>query len=131
MNHAGNDKFCPVSTDSCIYPGDILTYECTVMGGHGGITVWKGTAFNCSQSDNEINLLHRRFQSDAVMCNNGTIVGLGIRVENNSSFTSQLNVTVTADVIGESVECVHDNGTLTTIRSSIVTASNGKCMHKL
>ena len=97
------------------------------MGGLGGITVWKGTAFNCSQSDNEINLLHRRFQSDAVTCNNGTIVGIGIIVENNSSFTSQLNVTVSPDVVGESVECVHDNGTLTTIGSSIiVTTSNGK-----
>ena len=99
------------------------------MGGFGGITVWRGTAFNCSQSDNEIILLHTRFQSDADMlktCNNGTIVGRGIRVENNSSFTSQLNVTVTPDVIGESVECVHDNET--TIRSSIVTASNGKCI---
>ena len=97
------------------------------MGGLGGITVWKGTAFNCSQRDNEIALLHGRFQSEKT-CNNETIIGRGIRVENNSSFTSLLNVTVTPDVIGESIECVHDNGTLTTIGSSIVTTSNGKCI---
>ena len=128
MHHAGNE-FRPVSTGSCIYPGDIMTYECTVMGGLDGITVWRGSAFNCTMSDNEIVLLHGRFQSESdtlKMCNDGTIVGRGIIVENNSSFTSQLNVTVTPGIIGESVECVHDiNGTI--IGSSIVT-SNGMCI---
>ena len=38
--------------------------ECTVMGGPGGATVWRGTALNCTMSDHEIVLLHCHFVSD-------------------------------------------------------------------
>ena len=39
----------------------------------------------------------------------------------NSYYTSQLSVTVTSDIIGESIECVHDNYeyTNTTVVGSI------------
>ena len=40
-------------------------------------------------------------------CNNGAIVGRSLRVEDNSSYTSQLNVTVSSDMFGESIECAH------------------------
>ena len=61
-------------------------------------------------SYHEIVLLHSHFVSDTgtfKTCNNGAIVGRSFRVEDNSSYTSQLNVTVSSDMIGESIECVH------------------------
>ena len=101
------------------------------MGGPGGATVWRGTALNCTMSDHEIVLLHSRFESNTGtlrICNNGAIVGRSLRVENNSSYTSQLNVTVSSDMIGESIECAHDHGTTDTIGSSTLTAT-GTYMH--
>ena len=45
----------------CACPGDTLTYECTVVG--AGSTIWTGSAFNCSNSNYMILLLHNRFSS--------------------------------------------------------------------
>ena len=82
----------------CVCPGDTVTvtYECTVTGGQGETTVWKGGAFHCPSNKHEIELLHSRFTSESEdeafgYCNDGAIVGRGLRVENNS-YTSQLNV---------------------------------------
>ena len=123
-------KQVTVSTGSCTCPGSTLTYECTVVGGSGGATVWRGTVFNCPLSDHEIVLLHGRFESDTgtfKTCNNGAIVGRGLRVEDNSSYTSQLNVTVSPDMIGESIECSHDHGgTTNVIGSSMLHTITGK-----
>ena len=91
----------------------LLTFECSVIGRPVGSTVWNGSAFNCSLE--EIALPHHRFTSEnsAIIndifgtCNNGFIVGQGLRSE-NGCYTSQLNVTVTPDMIGKSIECVHD-----------------------
>ena len=71
-----------------------------------------------------------RFESDTGThrtCNNGAIVGWSLSVENNS-YISQLNyVTVSSDMIGESIECAHDhNGAM--IGSSTLTAT-GTYMH--
>ena len=55
-------------------------------------------------------LLHSHFESDTGtlrMCSNGAIVGRSLRVEDNNSYTSQLNVTIGSDMIGESIECIH------------------------
>ena len=121
-----------VELSGCICPGNTLTYECTVMGGPGGATVWRGTALNCTMSDHEIVLLHSRFESDTGtlrMCSNGAIVGRSLRVENNGGYISQLNVTVSSDMIGESIECAHDHdGATDMIRSSTLTAT-GTYMH--
>ena len=89
----------------CVCPGDTLTYECTVMGGIW--TVWTGSAFNCY----EIALLHSRFMNTRTYtCNNGAIVAQSLSVEGNY-YTSQLNVTITPDIIGKTIECIVDNGT--------------------
>ena len=74
-----------------------------------------GSAFNCAESDNEILLLHQRFRLDGAFgtYNNGTIVTQSIRVQ-NGSYTSQLSVNVSDDVIGKTIECAYDsyiNGT--------------------
>ena len=109
-----------VELSGCTCPGYTLTYECTVMGGPGGATVWHGTSFNCTMSDHEIVLLHSRFESNTGtlrMCSNGAIVGRSLRVENNGRYTSQLNVTVSSDMTGESIECAHDHETTDTIGS--------------
>ena len=87
----------------------LLTFKCSVMGRPVGSTIWRGSAFNCSREG--VVLLHRLFTSESdvhQMCNNGFIVGRGLRSE-NGCYTSQLNVTVTPDMIGKSIECVHNN----------------------
>ena len=99
----------------CPDPSDVtlLTFECSVIGRPVGSTVWRGSAFDCPNE--EIVLLHSLFMSKSGsygMCNNGSIVGRGLRSE-NGCYTSQLNVTVTPDMIGKSIECVHDDITST------------------
>ena len=108
------------STIGCVCPGDTLTYECTVRG--LGATVWRGTAFECSSTTNELILLHRRFTSvygASSSCNNGDTVARGVSAKGNN-YTSQLNVTITPDTAGKTVECLRDNGTSSTLLFSRV-----------
>ena len=53
----------------------VLVFECSVIG--GGSTVWNGTAFDCENSDNEILLLHSRFNASNFTdsCNEDAVVG--------------------------------------------------------
>lgn len=60
-------------------------------------------------------------------CNNGRIQGFVVRVENDSispiNYTSQLEVTLTSDLINKNIECVLDNGiSETVVGSAIITA---------
>ena len=90
-------------------PGDLLTYECIATGGSNiGATIWTGTAFNCPSSGNEIILLHV-FINRIYTCNNGSIVARILSGEGNK-YTSQLNITVTPDIAGKIIECVHNDG---------------------
>ena len=76
----------------------------------GGATIWTGSAFNCA--GNEITLIHYRFDDGRGtygVCNNGTIVARSLSVEGNN-YTSQLNVTITSDTAGSTIECTSDNG---------------------
>ena len=84
------------------------------MGRSGESMLWRGSAFDCR--DNDISLIHSRFESGLAVgeCNNGSIKGQGIRVE-GSCYTAQLNITVSSDMIGKTIECVHDNSTETII----------------
>ena len=108
-------------TSSCACPNYSVTYECTVVG--QGATVWQGSALDCESSSSDIVLLHSRFtlaSGTNVTCNNGGIVGQSLRVE-NKSYTSQLKVKVSSDLIGKTVECNYDNGTVATnIGSAII-----------
>ena len=96
------------------------------MGGLG--TVWKGTAFDCPSSAHGIILLHSRFRDEhgtQGACNNGTIVGQSLRIK-DTSYTSQLNVTVSSDMIGESIECFQDDGEVETlVESSTIVPTTG------
>lgn len=100
----------------CVCPGYIATYKCTIVGGFA--TVWQGSAFNCT--GNEISLLHSRFMSNKkkiAECNDGAILGQSLGIENNC-YTSQLNVTVSYDMLGKNIECVQDDGRSTLGRMS-------------
>ena len=81
-----------------------------MVGGPGDSTVWRGSAFDCR--NNDISLINSRFESGTATgeCNNGSIVGQSI-----NCYTSQLNITVSSDMIGKNIECVHDNSTETII----------------
>ena len=97
-----------MSTNPCNCLNQTLIYECTVIGDHGGATVWTGTALNCPSD--EIILLHRRFtQSDGATrsCNNGATVAQSLSVQDNL-YTSQLNVTIVPNVAGKSIMCFYD-----------------------
>ena len=92
--------------------------------------MWKGSAFDCTKSDNEIVLLHSHFGSDEGThrtCNNGSIIGEAIKVEENY-YTSQLHVTVSPDMIGERIECANDGSTME-IEPSTIMATTGICSY--
>ena len=102
-----------VTTDTCLCPGDIVTYECTVFGGSGATTVWKGNFFHCSNGKQVIEYLHSQLMSGESIvriCNNGDIVG-GIVSVDNESLTSRISIALTCNIFGESIECISDNGT--------------------
>ena len=95
-----------------------MLYECTVSGGEGDAAlgiVWRGGAFNCKQSKNEIILLYNSPQNVSKSCNDGDIIGRSVIVENTSNvngsnYTSQLHVSLTSDLVNSRIECIRDNG---------------------
>lgn len=98
--------------ESCLCPGATvhnLTYECTTVG--RGTTLWRGTAFNCSAVGNEIALRHNRFTTRdgaSDKCNNGNITGRSLRVE-GEHYISQIHIIFTPDLLGRTIECIHNN----------------------
>ena len=103
-----------ITPGGCTCPGDQLTFECTSFGGIA--TVWHGNAFNCGYQDglklpDEIILIHNRFNSGVEeQCgNNGQIIAQTVGVENNTYFTSILNVTVSPDMNNRTIECDTEN----------------------
>ena len=112
----GEERLIKLCTSDCVCPGDIVMYECTVFGGIGATTIWKSDFFQCSSGKKLIELVHRPLtegeEYHTRICNNGNIAGRIVKVENNS-YTSQLNITLTYDIAGESIECIGDNGTNT------------------
>ena len=99
---------------SCVRPGYMLTIECTVNGTVYGTTTWRGDFFDCLSM--EISLPHNRFITRKDMCNNGSIVGKGQKIENHQ-YTSQLNVILEENMIGKSIECIYEGGGQTLIDS--------------
>ena len=82
--------------------------------------MWTGDFFiHCPNNKREMILQHEVGEASEFTdqtCNNGGIVGRIVRVE-NGVFTSQLNVTLTSDIVGRSIECAYDNGTIYKIGS--------------
>ena len=119
-----------VVASDCICPGFNLTYECVVMGTDAGFTVWRGSALDCTS--NGIILRHNRFSSmEGAMgeCNEGSIIGRS-RLESGLFYISQLSVRVSPEVIGRSIECIHDDANVTfrLIGSATISITTGcKC----
>ena len=110
----------------CTCPGNVLAFNCTVVGTATGNTVWQGTAFDCTA--NSVLLRHSRFESPGGAsdeCNNGRIVGRSLDVEGNC-YTSQLTVAVSASFNNKTVSCIHNTGTgMITIDVSTLTVMQG------
>ena len=104
-NLAENLFKSPVNA-TCACPGEVLTYTCTVVGGRA--TIWEGSAFDCA--GDEIILRHSNFDETPQLgeCNNGAIQGRSVGV-NGMCFTSQLNVTVSAELNKKTVVCFLDS----------------------
>ena len=125
--YAVQNQFISPLSDHCICPGQVVSLECTIVG--GGTTVWEGSAFDCSSNDNEIQLRHSQFQNKNLVgqCNDGNILARPFSVVQNNCFTSQLNITVTMRMDGETVVCVHDDGgNMTTVGTWTVSITTGK-----
>ena len=86
-------------------------FTCTIVG--GGVTQWNGTAFDCTNSNDEILLSHKSFRNpDAVnnSCNLGQITVTSLTVKNNcNSYTSQLSLTTSAALSNKTIRCIHIN----------------------
>ena len=93
----------------CACPGELLTFECTVIGARSRATIWDGSAFTCVGG--EISLRHENFfQPDGIFKDcNPAIVGRSVSVVNDTCFTSQLNVTVSAALNSTTVSCSLDS----------------------
>ena len=90
--------------------------------------MWSGSII---QTGCEITLLHAQFESSTGTCNNGALVGQGIREENNC-FTSQLTVQVTPDLVGRTIKCSIDYGReVALINTTILHLTTGMliCLH--
>ena len=113
------------SVNDCTCPGYITSFQCDVTG--GGYTVWRGSAFDCQSSGNEIFLLHSDFMGSTVItCNDGQIVGRSLEVTNNC-YASQLDVNITTEIVGRTVECVYESGSSAEviIGSSLLSITTG------
>ena len=112
-DHVSMSEFRVIKNCTC----EEQIYECKIIG--NGITVWKGSAFDCPQSNNEITFL------SSFECNNGAITAHIITAE-NSTYISQLTVSVKAEIVDKSISCFHDVGNTTEMIGSslILTTSN-------
>ena len=101
-------------------PGDTLTYECTIMGDSGGSTVWRGSAFSCTNQ--EIALFHADSEStEGTYGECGDIIGkIDVNTTNGNSttvshYTSRLIVPVNSGRVGRTIECLYDDGATATL----------------
>ena len=97
----------------------------------GGLTIWNGSAFDCDSPNNEIILLHSRFNLTndiaPLTCNNGAIVGQGVRV-NSNNYTSQVNVTLRSELVGKDIKCSHESGSSVSLIGNTSIFIAGVCL---
>lgn len=104
-----------------------MTFECTVVGVVGGSTQWNGDAIR--QCSMPAFLRHRGFitgTTEPIVCNSGDLVIQKIGVE-NSCYTSQLNVLFNSSLIGRTVTCAYDNGSVAIEIGSLSISSKKIC----
>ena len=107
----GNDTLQVPDNVNCTCPGEVLTFTCNIAG--GGTTLWRGSAFDCSSTSNEIRLRHSTFASSGTMgtCNNEAMRARSIGLTNGDCYTSELSVTVSTTFNDETIECAYNSGT--------------------
>ena len=114
-----------------------MIYECTIMGGNGGSTVFRGPStsslmfFNCTGDKEKLILTHSHFnrpQGTKRSCNNGTIIAQSLHGA-NGTYISQLSITVTSKLIGDVIECAHDNGSAIEVIGMAIINDTGVHMH--
>ena len=113
-NYTYTGDFLLVQETDCVCPGYAVEFKCTVIG--SGSTVWKGTAFQCSDSDGSLILRHSHFvnRTDDKVCNDGAVVARPLQIIENfpqTYYMSQLRLTIGLETNNKSVQCAHDNGT--------------------
>ncbi len=116
-------------TNDCACPGNNLIFECTVIGGAGGATQWKGDALDLHSCSVPVFLHHRDFitgTTQPMVCNGGAIVIRSLRVESNR-YTSQMNISFSSTLINRTVDCAYDNGTLAVEVGSISIGTTKRC----
>jgi hypothetical protein len=108
VEHADAQESSFTITNDC--PGQTIVLECTVSATSqhiSGSTVWTGSFFG------ECVLLHSRFNI-AFNCSNGFVIGQMLSVDpENIAYISRLIVKVNSDMIGQSIRCQYDNGSVT------------------
>ena len=120
------DNFIAINSSSCVCEGYNLVYECRVTGGNN-IIVWRGTAFECHSTGDEIVLLQS--QPGPHLCNNGAIRGRIIRADENDPYVSRLTIVVGTEMVGKNISCLHDIGdTEKLVGSSVLTLTTGNTM---
>ena len=92
--------------------GQILTYQCTACGGVA--TVWRGTAFECEDAANQISLPHFNFALTTGECTSGDIMAYGVHAA-NGCYTSNINITMSHNVLGKEIQCTLDDGSSQTL----------------
>ena len=110
-SYAANETGLTALTDyDCGCPGENASYICTVFGGDTSITVWGGSAFNCTDRLNEISLLNNQFGLESAKgeCNDGALIAYGIQAAKNC-YTSRLDVRLSADLHGQTINCSVDS----------------------
>ena len=104
------DVYSMITPESCICPGDEMTFECTIEGDAG--TYWKGTALEeCLQG--RILIRHSQFRSGGHTERNacgasGTAIVRTISAVNNTLFTTQLTIFANQWLNGRTVKCASD-----------------------
>ena len=88
--------------------------------------MWRGTVISAGC---EVALLHSNFGDPGAarrVCNNGAVVGYSIGVENNC-YTSQLDILVSPELNGRTVECSIDDGvTISPIGTATLSITTSK-----
>ena len=76
---------------------------------------------NCNDTDNEIVFRHAQFLTNdnrIKICNAGAIRGQSLSVVDDR-YTSRLNVSLTSEMIGETITCIHNTISFEEITSAI------------
>ena len=87
--------------------------------------MWKGDAIHCNDNEDEIIFLHSRFLENGnrnKTCNDGDVRGQSVGVMYDK-YTSRLNVTLTSELIGKNIMCIHNTITLEEITSAVFTGN--------